>query len=105
LGWFKIIRWIVYALTRAEELEITQSNVQNIAKDGRLDQKEFLKAAALSAAELKLDPDWLIRVLQSVGNYSEIYDRNLGEASGLNVPRRLNALISESGLRFAPAFR
>ncbi|MEO1609041.1 MAG: transporter substrate-binding domain-containing protein [Pseudomonadota bacterium] len=102
--WFKIVRWVVHALIRAEELGISKDNVRNL-ENGSPVQKQFLETAALGARELGLHPEWLIDMLEDVGNYGEIYERNLGKASGLDIVRRLNALTRDGGLLFAPAFR
>jgi len=104
-NWFKIVRWVVYALIKAEELGISRENVQTIAERGSIPQKNFLQTSTFSADTLGLRPTWLTRMLADVGNYGEIYERNLGKVSGLNVPRRLNALVKDGGLMLAPAFR
>jgi len=104
-NWFKIVRWIVHALIRAEELGISKDNVRDITKNGSPAQKDFLKAAAVGAQALNLHPAWLENMLARVGNYGEIYNRNLGQDSGFNVPRGLNALVRDGGLMLAPAFR
>ncbi len=103
--WFKIVRWVIYALIKAEELGVSKNNIQNLAEKGAKAQQNFLMAAALSTDELGLPPVWLIHTLASVGNYGEIYERNLGKKSGFNVPRKLNELVKNSGVMMAPAFR
>lgn len=104
--WFTIVRWILFALIRAEEGGYTQANVRS-----RLDHQNDFRARSwkeldgLIAKSLSIDPGWGIRIVESVGNYGEIFDRNLGEHSLLKFERGLNKLWKDGGLMYAPPFR
>ncbi|MGA7876910.1 MAG: amino acid ABC transporter substrate-binding protein [Desulfoferrobacter sp.] len=104
--WFTLVRWILFALIRAEEGGYTQANVRS-----RLDHQDDYRARSwkeldgLIAKSLNIDPGWGIRVVESVGNYGEIFERNLGEHSSLKLERGLNKLWKDGGLMYAPPFR
>jgi general L-amino acid transport system substrate-binding protein len=101
--WFNIVKWTVFATIEAEELGITQANVADMASD------ESPLIARLLGAEgdlgLGLEPDWVVDVISAVGNYGEIYDRNLGPGTGFELDRGPNALWTDGGLMYAPPYR
>ena len=69
------------------------------------DVKQFFAAAASASSFLGLDEKWLEKLIGQVGNYAEIYERHLGEKSGVDLPRGRNALVGNGGAFAAPAFR
>jgi general L-amino acid transport system substrate-binding protein len=102
-GWFNIVKWVVFATFEAEELEITQANVADmVGSDNPV-------VARLLGAEgdlgLGLEPDWVVDVVSAVGNYGEIYDRNLGPSTPFDLDRGLNRLWTDGGLLYAPPYR
>jgi general L-amino acid transport system substrate-binding protein len=112
--WADAVNWAIYATIEAEELGITQDNVEEMRSDENPDVLRFLgqPIEGEEGAEpapfdpgLDLDPDFVVNVVTQVGNYGEIFDRNVGEGSPLGLERGLNALWSEGGLQYAPPYR
>ena len=103
--WSDIVRWVVYATFFAEEHGITQANVRTFESDNP-EVRRFLGLEGGLGAKLGLVENWAVEVIAAVGNYGEIYDRHLG-ATGLGIPRpgSLNALWTDGGLIYAPAWR
>jgi general L-amino acid transport system substrate-binding protein len=103
--WFTIVRWVLFSLIRAEEKGITQSNVRS-----RHETKEAPKAQrwteldGIISRALKIPPGWTERAVESVGNYGEIFERNLGSNSALKLERGLNRLWDRGGLMYSPPF-
>jgi general L-amino acid transport system substrate-binding protein len=103
-NWFNIVKWVVFATIEAEELGITQDNVAEMVSSpptpvvGRLLGSE-------GDLGLGLEADWAVDVITAVGNYAEIYDRNLGPGTPFELERGFNALWTEGGLMYAPPYR
>jgi general L-amino acid transport system substrate-binding protein len=108
--WFNVVKWTVYATIEAEELGITQDNVADMAETSedprvlRLLGQQVPDADPFEAG-LGLDADWVVDVISAVGNYGEIYDRNLGPGTPFELERDLNALWTDGGLLYAPPYR
>ncbi|MET1114253.1 MAG: amino acid ABC transporter substrate-binding protein [Comamonas sp.] len=100
--WLSIVRWVVYGLIEAEENGITQANVDKLKAEttdptiGRL-----LGKTEDTGKLLGLDKDWLVRAIKAVGNYGEIYERNVGEKTPVGLARGKNKLWTEGGLLYA----
>ena len=110
--WFNIVKWMVYATIEAEELGITQDNVEDMAATSEDPVVQRLLGAVPADAEpfesgLGLDDDWVVTMISAVGNYGEIYDRNLGPGTPFNLDRGLNSLWTADppGLLYAPPYR
>ncbi len=105
--WFDIITWVHYAMVTAEELGITSANVEEMKASENPEIKRVLGAEADSkiGADLGLDAAWVVNVIKNVGNYGEVFDRNIGEGSPLKITRGYNALWSKGGLQYAPPIR
>ncbi|HVO83220.1 MAG TPA: amino acid ABC transporter substrate-binding protein [Syntrophobacteria bacterium] len=104
--WFTLVRWVLFALIQAEELGVTRENVRTL-KETSTDpavQRLLGKAGGFGKA-LGVDNDWVVRVVGTVGNYGEMFERNLGRESVLNLERGLNRLWKQGGLMYAPPFR
>jgi len=103
--WFDIVKWTVFATFFAEEHGITQANVATFKSDNP-SVLRFLGKEGGMGAKLGLSEDWAANVIAAVGNYGEIYNRNLGP-NGLDIPRAgsLNALWTDGGLIYCPAWR
>jgi len=104
--WLTLVRWVLFALIAAEEAGITGDNVRAIRKS----TKHPAMLRALGADQefsdaLGTDPEWALRAVESVGNYGEMFERNLGNHSPLHLERGLNRLWTHGGLMFAPPFR
>ena len=102
---FNILRWTVFSLIAAEELGITSANVVAMAGSADLDVRRFLGVVPGNGRALGLDEAWAANVIKAVGNYGEIFERNVGRQSPIGFERRLNGLWSDGGLMYAPLLR
>ncbi len=105
-AWFRLVRWVLFALIDAEERGITRENAATLkktAKDPAV--RRLLGAEGGFGKGLGTDNDWALRAVQASGNYGEMFDRNLGKQSKLNLERGLNRLWNQGGLMWAPPFR
>lgn len=103
--WLNLIRWVHYATINAEELGVTQANVDEMRKSTNPDIRRLLGTEGKFGEGLGLSNDWAYRIVKQVGNYSEIYERSIGAGSLLKIPRGRNALWTKGGLLFAPPIR
>ncbi len=103
--WFTIVKWVHYALLNAEELGVTQANVEEMKSSSNPDIRRLVGVEGDFGQGIGLDNDWAVRAIKAVGNYGEIYDRNVGKGSRINIARGLNALWTEGGLQYAPPIR
>jgi general L-amino acid transport system substrate-binding protein len=100
-----VVRWVVYALIQGESLGITSQNIGQFATSTDPVIRRFLGQEGNLGKGLGLPNDFAARVIKHVGNYGEIYDRNLGPKTALKLERGLNKLSTQGGLMFAPPFR
>ena len=104
--WKDIVTWVIIGLIEAEENGITAANVMSIKKNSKNPVvQRMLGVTGDVGSFLGLDNDWLVRAIQTVGNYGEIYDRNFGPETKLNIPRGLNKQWKEGGLLYAMPIR
>jgi general L-amino acid transport system substrate-binding protein len=103
--WFDIVRWTLNALIDAEELGVTQANAAEEAKSPNPEVKRLLGVEGKFGSKIGLSDEWAMRAVSAVGNYGEIFERNLGAASPLKLPRGVNALWSKGGILYAPPVR
>ncbi len=104
-AWFDVVKWVVFALIEAEELGITSQNVNQRLNDKAPEVRRFLGVEGDLGKGAGLPKDFTVRIVKHVGNYSEIYDRNLGPGTKLNLPRGQNNLWTKGGLMYSPPFR
>ena len=103
--WFTIVRWVHFALLNAEEYGVTQKNVDQMATSTDPNIKRLLGKEGSYGKDMGLDNDWAVRIIKTVGNYGEIFDRNVGAGSRLKIDRGLNKLWTNGGLQYAPPIR
>jgi general L-amino acid transport system substrate-binding protein len=103
--WFNIVKWVNFAMVDAEEAGITSKNVDDMAKSEEPEVRRILGLEGNFGEALGLTPDWAYRIIKRVGNYGEVFDRNLGDGSKLHIKRGLNALWTFGGLQYAPPIR
>ncbi|NLH81405.1 MAG: amino acid ABC transporter substrate-binding protein [Phyllobacteriaceae bacterium] len=105
--WFNIVSWVHYALVTAEEDGITQANVEEMKKSANPEIRRFLgvEAGSTIGVDLGVDNAWAANIVKAVGNYGEVFERNLGQHSPLKIDRGLNALWTKGGLQYAPPVR
>ena len=103
--WFQIVQWTHYALVTAEELGVTQANVDEKRKSDNPAIRRLLGVEGSYGEGLGLTNDWAYRIIKAVGNYGEIFERNVGQGSPIKIARGLNALWNKGGLQYAPPIR
>ena len=103
--WLLIVKWAIYAMVVAEELGINSKNIDEAMKSDKPEIKRFVGTEGAYGEQLGLSKDWAARIIRHVGNYAEVYDRNVGVGSPLGIPRGLNQLWSEGGIQYAPPIR
>jgi general L-amino acid transport system substrate-binding protein len=96
---FAIAKWVYFGLLEAEEYGITQANVGQMKSSQDPVVMRILGTSEDTGKLLGLDKDWMVRVLQATGNYGEIFERNVGPKTPLNLPRGLNALWNKGGIQ------
>lgn len=99
--WFDIVRWSIHALFWAEEHGITAANVEERARNGDREVRRVLGEEGFGRP-LGLDDRWVLNIIRQLGNYGEIWDRNLGQGSPMRMERGRNALWRDGGLMFSP---
>ncbi len=101
-----IIRWVINAIVIAEEKGITQANVEEMATvSNDPEVQRMLGRTGSMGKDLGLDAKWALRAIKVVGNYEELFERHLGAATPLGLPRGYNRLWNKGGLLFAPPIR
>jgi len=103
--WFDIVKWVLFAMVDAEELGVNQKNVDEMAKSDKPDLKRAFGTDGNLGEQLGLTKDWFARIVKAVGNYGEVYDRNVGTGSKLQIARGLNQLWNKGGIQYAPPIR
>ena len=102
---FAIGKWVVYALIEAEEYGITQANVDQMKTSADPVVGRILGTGEDTGKLLGLDKEWAARAIKAVGNYGEIFERNVGPKSPLGLPRGVNNLWNKGGIMYAPPVR
>jgi general L-amino acid transport system substrate-binding protein len=110
--WFTVVKWVHFAMLNAEELGVTSANVDEMKASVNPEIQRLLSVKVKNPDGTEADndfgkgiglgPDWAYNVIKSVGNYGEVFDRNLSQ---LKIARGKNALWSQGGLQYAPPIR
>jgi general L-amino acid transport system substrate-binding protein len=103
--WFDIVKWVTFAAFEAEEDGITSKNVDEMLKSEDPNIKRVLGVIPGMGKSLGLDEKWAYNIVKQVGNYGEVYERNVGSGSKLGIPRGLNQIWSAGGILYAPPIR
>ncbi|NEW95449.1 amino acid ABC transporter substrate-binding protein [Rhodopseudomonas sp. BR0G17] len=103
--WFDIVKWTLFALVNAEELGVTQKNVDEMAKSDKPELKRVFGTDGNLGEQLGLTKDWVARIIKATGNYGESFERNVGTGSKLEIARGLNKLWNKGGIMYAPPIR
>ncbi|MCC8943606.1 amino acid ABC transporter substrate-binding protein [Bradyrhizobium sp. Arg62] len=103
--WFNTVKWVLFALINAEEMGIKAQNVDDAGKSSKPDIRRLVGTEGAFGEQLGLTKDWAARAIKQVGNYGEIYERNVGAQSKLGIPRGLNGLWTDGGIQYAPPIR
>ncbi|NJL47551.1 MAG: amino acid ABC transporter substrate-binding protein [Leptolyngbyaceae cyanobacterium SM2_5_2] len=104
-AWYDVVKWVTYGLIQAEEFGITAENIETFKGGDDPNIARFLGEEGTLGTDMGLNNDFMVTVIQSVGNYGEIFDRNVGAGSQFELERGQNALWTEGGLMYAPPFR
>jgi general L-amino acid transport system substrate-binding protein len=103
--WFDVVKWTVYAMLNAEELGVSSKNVDEALKSNLPEIRRLLGVEGNFGEQLGLSNDWVVRILKQVGNYGEVFDRNVGTGSKLGISRGVNRLWTKGGIQYAPPIR
>ena len=103
--WFNIVKWTHFAMVNAEELGVSSANVDAMKSSTNPEIRRLLGLEGIKGKGLNLGDDWAYLIIKQVGNYGEIFDRNVGQGSPLGIKRGLNALWTNGGLQYAPPIR
>jgi general L-amino acid transport system substrate-binding protein len=104
-AWLNIVKWTLFAMINAEENEVTAANVDDMKKSTNPKVLRLLGMEGVKGKGLGLNDDWAYQVIKQVGNYGEVFERNVGRDSPLKIDRGLNALWNKGGILYAPPFR
>ncbi|MGC1847839.1 MAG: amino acid ABC transporter substrate-binding protein [Pseudolabrys sp.] len=103
--WFDIVKWTLFAMMNAEELNISTKNLDEALKSTNPEIKRFVGTEGNFGEQLGLAKDWAVRIVKQVGNYGESFERNVGLGSPLKIERGLNKLWTKGGIQYAPPIR
>jgi general L-amino acid transport system substrate-binding protein len=103
--WYDIVNWTVIALIQAEEFGINSQNVDKMLKSDNPEIQRFLGVTPGMGKALGLDENWAYNIIKQVGNYAEIFERNVGPNTQLQLERGLNALWNQGGIMYAAPVR
>jgi general L-amino acid transport system substrate-binding protein len=103
--WTDVVRWTHFAMINAEELGVNKANVDEKLKSDDPEIRRMLGVEGQYGEALGLTNDWVYRIIKHVGNYGEVFERNIGQGSPLKIVRGLNALWTKGGLQYGPPFR
>ncbi|MBS0304358.1 MAG: amino acid ABC transporter substrate-binding protein [Proteobacteria bacterium] len=104
--WFTIVKWVLFGLIEAEEYGVTQANVAKMQAESQDPVVMRLTGKSEDMGKLLgLDKNWLVNAIKAVGNYGEMFERNVGPKTPLNLPRGLNNLWNKGGIMYAPPVR
>ena len=103
--WFDLVKWVHFAMLNAEELNVNKANVDEQMKSDNPEIRRLLGVEDNFGERLGLTKDWVFRIVKLVGNYGDVFDRNVGQGSPLKIVRGLNALWTKGGIQYAPPIR
>ncbi|MFI4994489.1 MAG: amino acid ABC transporter substrate-binding protein [Hyphomicrobiales bacterium] len=103
--WAKIVRWVHFAMLDAEEDGVDSKNVDEMMKSPNREVKRMLGVEGKFGEGLGVSNDWAVNIIRQVGNYGEVFERNVGAGSPLKLRRGLNSLWTKGGMQYAPPIR
>jgi general L-amino acid transport system substrate-binding protein len=104
--WFKIVRWSLNAMLNAEELGVSSENIDDLKENSTNPNiRRLIGLEGIKGQGLGLSDDWAYDIVKQVGNYSEVFERNVGKGSALGISRGLNALWTNGGIQYAAPIR
>ncbi len=103
--WFNVVKWTMFALINAEELGVTSANVEEMKGSDNPNVQRLLGTDGAMGEKIGLSNEWAALAIAQVGNYGEMFERNVGTGSPLEISRGLNALWTDGGIMYAPPIR
>ena len=103
--WFNIVKWTNFALLNAEELGVGSQTIDEALRSTKPEVRRLVGNEGDFGPQIGLTNDWVVRMVRRVGNYADIYDRNVGVKSRLGIPRGINQLWTNGGILYAPPIR
>jgi general L-amino acid transport system substrate-binding protein len=103
--WFNLVKWTVFAMINAEELGVGSGTVEQALKSEKPDVRRLVGTEGDFGEQIGLTKDWVVRIVRLVGNYGEVFERNVGTGSKLGIPRGINQLWDKGGIQYAPPIR
>src|SRR5262249_175743 len=103
--WANIVKWTVFAMINAEELGVTAATLAQALSAAKPETQRPVGPEGKLGEQVGLTRDWAVRLVRAVGNYGEVFERNVGIDSRLGIPRGLNHLWTTGGILYAPPIR
>jgi len=103
--WLNVVKWTLFAMINAEEIGVGTKTLDDAMRSQKPEVKRLVGTEGSFGADLGLTSDWAARIIRLVGNYGEVFERNVGAASRLGIPRGLNAQWNNGGILYAPPIR
>ena len=103
--WLNIVKWTHFAMLDAEELGVSSETIEGSLKSEKPDVKRLVGTEGDYGEQIGLTKDWAVRIVNHVGNYAEVFERNVGIGSKLGIPRGINSLWTKGGIQYAPPIR
>ncbi len=103
--WFKIVQWTHFIMLNAEELGVTSKTIEQAMNSDNPEIRRLVGLDGSAGADIGLSSDWAARIIRLVGNYDEVFERNVGTGSKLGIPRGINQLWTHGGIQYAPPIR
>jgi general L-amino acid transport system substrate-binding protein len=103
--WLAVVKWVQFAMLDAEELGVSSKTVDEALKSPQPEIRRLVGVEGVYGEQLGLTKDWVVRIVKLVGNYGEVFDRNVGTGSKLGITRGLNRLWTKGGIQYAPPIR
>lgn len=103
--WLNVVKWTHFAMINAEEMNVSRATLGEAMKSQKPDVRRLLGLEGNLGEQIGLTKDWAARIVRQVGNYGEVFERNVGADSKLAIPRGLNSLWDRGGIQYAPPIR
>lgn len=103
--WFKIVQWTHFIMLNAEELGVTSKTIEQAMNSDNPEIRRLVGLDGSAGPDIGLSSDWAARIIRLVGNYDEVFERNVGTGSKLGIPRGINQLWTHGGIQYAPPIR
>ncbi|MBV8103377.1 MAG: amino acid ABC transporter substrate-binding protein [Hyphomicrobiales bacterium] len=105
LQWIEIVKWVYFAMVNGEELGVSSKTIGQALQSQKPEVMRLVGTSGNFGEEIGLTNGWAANIIRAVGNYGEVFDRNLGAKSPLAIPRGLNQLWTAGGIQYAPPIR